>query len=240
MTSVTAFGANGRRTSAAARFSAVIDATAASSAPGGARPSRCACRTMPVPSGFVRKSTSPGFAPAFGQSASGRTMPTTASPYFGSSSRIVWPPARIAPAARTRSSAPASTSPSTSVGSSSGKAATESASSGAPPIAKTSFSAFDGRDRAERPRVVDERREEVDGEDDRPLVVEAVHRRVVGGVEPDEQVVALRRDEAGEQTLEPRRRVLGRTAARPGERRQRDRLHEVKCRSEGVPQAESN
>ncbi len=105
-------------------------------------PSRTACSTIPVPSGFVRKSASPSLAPAFGQIASGCTVPTTASPYFGSSSRIVCPPARIAPAARTRSSAPASTSPRTSVGSSSGNAATESASSGAPPIAKTSFRAF--------------------------------------------------------------------------------------------------
>ena len=90
----------------------------------------------------MRNSASPGRAPAFGQIASGCTVPTTASPYFGSSSRIVCPPARIAPAARTRSSAPASTSPSTSTGSSSGNAATESASSGAPPMAKMSFSAF--------------------------------------------------------------------------------------------------
>ena len=56
--------------------------------------------------------------------------------------RIVWPPARIAPAARTASSAPPSTAPSTSVGSSSGKAVTDRASSGVPPIAKTSLRAF--------------------------------------------------------------------------------------------------
>jgi hypothetical protein len=48
----------------------------------------------------------------------------------------------MAPAARTRSSAPEMMSPSTCVGSSSGNAATESASRGAPPIAKTSFNAF--------------------------------------------------------------------------------------------------
>ena len=69
-------------------------------------------------------------------------MPTTASPYFGSSSRIVWPPARIAPASRVASAAPARTSPSTETGSSSGNAVTESASSGRPPIANTSLSAF--------------------------------------------------------------------------------------------------
>src|SRR5713226_9792303 len=66
----------------------------------------------------------------------------TASPYFGSLSRIVCPPARSAPAARTCSSAAEKTDASTSFGSSSGNAAIESASSGAPPIAKTSLSAF--------------------------------------------------------------------------------------------------
>ena len=69
-------------------------------------------------------------------------MPTTASPYFGSASRMVWPPASSAPAARTCSSAPAKTAASTDVGSSSGNAAMDSASSGEPPIAKTSLSAF--------------------------------------------------------------------------------------------------
>ena len=69
-------------------------------------------------------------------------MPTTASPYFGSSSRIVWPPASSPPAARTCRSAAAKISASISIGSSSGNAAIDSASSGVPPIAKTSFSAF--------------------------------------------------------------------------------------------------
>ena len=73
---------------------------------------------------------------------SGTTVPTTASPYFGSLSRIVWPPARIAPASRTWRSAPSKIARTTSVGSSSGSAATESASKGWPPIANTSFSAF--------------------------------------------------------------------------------------------------
>ncbi len=72
----------------------------------------------------------------------GETVPTTARPYFGSVSRIVWPPARIAPAARTWRSAPSKIARTTSVGSSSGNAATESASNGAPPIANTSLSAF--------------------------------------------------------------------------------------------------
>ena len=172
---------------------------------------------MPVPSGFVRNSTSPGRAPAFGQIASGRTVPTTASPYFGSSSRIVCPPARIAPASRTFSDAPASTSPRTSVGSSSGKAATESASSGAPPIAYTSFKRVRGGDGAEDPRVVDEGREEVDREHDRAVVVEPVDRGVVGRVEPDEEIFVLCRHEPRDELFQPRGRVLRRASPGPGE-----------------------
>ena len=95
-----------------------------------------------MPSGFVRKRASPGCAVAFDQNPSGWTVPTTASPYFGSSSRKVCPPARIAPALRTCSSAAAKMAASSSFGKLSGKAAIESASSGAPPIAKTSLSAF--------------------------------------------------------------------------------------------------
>src|SRR6476619_6542696 len=136
----------------------------------------------PVPSGFVRKSASPGRAPFFGQIPSGRTVPTTASPYFGSASRIVWPPASSPPAARTCWSAAAKISASISIGSSSGKAAIESASSGVPPIAQTSFN---------------------------PLVVQPVDGRIVGRREPDEQVLGLGRDETSEQLLEARGRVLG-------------------------------
>ena len=78
-----------------------------------------------------------------------------------------------------------------------------------------------GRDRAEGARVVDEGREEVDGEDERALVVEAIDRRVVRGVEADEQVFGLGGDEPGEQRLEARGRVLRGATARPGERSQR-------------------
>ena len=135
MTSVTAFGENGRSTSAARSLSVVIQRAASEMSPFRAS-------TSPVPSGFVRKTASPGRAPLLTQIPSGWTVPTTARPYFGSASRIVWPPARIAPAARTCSSAPAKTAPTSSVSSSSGNAAIESASSGVPPIAKTSLSAF--------------------------------------------------------------------------------------------------
>ncbi len=69
-------------------------------------------------------------------------------------------------------------------------------------------------DRAERARVVDERREEVDGEHDRALVVEPVDRGVVGRIEPDEQILRLGRDEPREERLEASGRVLRGTAAR--------------------------
>ena len=69
-------------------------------------------------------------------------MPTTASPYFGSASRIVCPPARTAPASATFAAAASKIARTVSTGSSSGKAAIESATSGLPPMAKTSLSAF--------------------------------------------------------------------------------------------------
>src|SRR5438105_6542925 len=58
--------------------------------------------------------------------------------------------------------------------------------------------------------VVDDGREEVEREDQRALVVEPVDRRVVGGREPDQEVLRLDRHEAGEQLLESGRRVLRR------------------------------
>ena len=66
----------------------------------------------------------------------------TARPYFGSGSRIVWPPASVPPASRTLDEAPAKISVRTSRGRSSGNAAIDSANSTRPPIAKTSDSAF--------------------------------------------------------------------------------------------------
>src|SRR5581483_5117034 len=64
------------------------------------------------------------------------------------------------------------------------------------------------RDAAERGRVVDERREEVDGEDERALVVELVDGRVVGGIEADEQVLRLGGHESAQELLEPGGGVL--------------------------------
>src|SRR4029079_645267 len=56
---------------------------------------------------------------------------------------------------------------------------------------------------------------EVEREDECSLVVEAIDGGVVGGCQPDEQVLRLDRDEPGQQLLEPRSRILRRaTAAR--------------------------
>ena len=64
VTSVTAFGSNGRSASAAAALRVVIHSIASAA-------SIFAASTRPVPSGFVRKSASPGRAPDFGQMPSG-------------------------------------------------------------------------------------------------------------------------------------------------------------------------
>jgi len=62
-----------------------------------------------------------------------------------------------------------------------------------------------GRDRAEVARVVDERREVVDREDERALVVELVDRGVIRRRESDQEILRLDRHEAGEQFLLPGR-----------------------------------
>ena len=65
--------------------------------------------------------------------------------------------------------------------------------------------------------IVDNRREEVEREDERALVVQPVDGCVVGGGEPNEQVLRLRGDEAREQLLETGRRILRGAAAARGE-----------------------
>ena len=75
-------------------------------------------------------------------------------------------------------------------------------------------------DRAVVAGIVDDRREEVEREDDRALVVDAIDRGVVRRREPDEQVLRLDGNEALEQFLETRRRVLRRAAAARGQIRE--------------------
>ena len=140
-------------------------------------------------------------------------MPTTASPYFGSASRIVCPPARIAPAARTWRSAPSKIARTTRGRQLLGKRRDREREQRHAAHREDVVQRVRRGDRAEVVGIVDDRREEVDREDERALVVELVHRRVVGGVEPDEQVLGLGRHEPAQQLLEARRRVLRRAAA---------------------------
>src|SRR5207247_903659 len=95
-----------------------------------------------------------------------------------------------------------------------------------------------GGDRPEVVGVVDDRREEVDREDERALVVEPVDRRVVRGIEADEQVLRLGRDEAAQQLLQARGGVLRRATAGGGEIRQlHARVHPRTVTTDGGPRA---
>ena len=132
------------------------------------------------------------------------------------SSRIVCPPARSAPAARTCSSAAPNTAASTSFGSSSGNAAIESASNGSAAHREDVVQRIRRCDAAECRGVVDERREEVEREDDRAVVVELVDDCVVRRCEADEKVLGLHRHEALQQLFQPRRGVLRGAAAAGG------------------------
>ena len=171
----------------------------------------------PVPSGLVRKSASPGCAPFFGQMPFGWTVPTTARPYFGSASRIVWPPASRPPAARTCASAAAKISREHLHRQLLREGRDREREQRRAAHREDVVERVRRRDRAVVARVVHDRREEVEREDQRPLVVEPVDGRVVGRREPDEQVLGLGRDEAGEQLLEARGRVLGGAASAGGE-----------------------
>ena len=65
--------------------------------------------------------------------------------------------------------------------------------------------------------VVDDRREEVEREDQRAFVVEPVDRCIVGRRESDEQIFCVGGNETREQLLEPRGRVLRSTSSTCGE-----------------------
>jgi hypothetical protein len=71
------------------------------------------------------------------------------------------------------------------------------------------------RDRPVVGGVVDDRREEIQGEDDRAVVVEAIDRRVVRRGEADEEILGVHGHEPFQELLQPRGRILrGATAAR--------------------------
>ncbi len=124
----------------ASRFNVVIAATAA----GNTSPvDLCRLLSTPLPSGLVRQSGVPGVPLSSRIRWSTSTVPVTASPYFGSASSMLCPPARWQPAAAAMSWPPRSTSRATSMGSCSrGQASRLSATSGVPPMAYTSESAL--------------------------------------------------------------------------------------------------
>ena len=196
--------------------------------PGRVLPCREPETRTPVPSRLVSSRRSPGRAPPLRSSRSGWAAPMTASPYFGSGSRIVWPPASVPPASRTLDEAPSKIAASTSRGRSSGNAAIDSANRTRPPIAKTSRQRVRRGDLPERPRVVDERREEVERADDREVVADPVGGGVVGRV-------AGRRSAPRRALRRPRRRdrAARRPAGRPRASRRSRRSRSASVRRSG-------
>ena len=213
MTSVTALGANGRSASAASRLSVVIDRVAAASPSSCRRPSRAACSSIPVPSGFVRKSASPGRAPLFAQKPFRMHGADDREPVL----RLVV--AQRVPAGEHRAGGAdllvggAEDRGERLVRQALGEGGDREREQRRAAHREDVVERVRRGDPAEERRIVDERREEVEREDERALVVELVDGGVVRGREPDEQVLGLGRDEAAQQLLEPRGRVLRRAAA---------------------------
>ena len=223
MTSVTAFEANGRSAFGRCPFSVRIAATAASSAPAApalalrleheARPERLGQKQR-----IARLAHHFGQIPWGHGADDGEAVPRLVVP-----DRVA--PATIAPAARTPR--PLREDLAEHLGEALRERRDREREQRKPPIARTSLSASSRRSRRS-PRVVDDGREEVDGEDDRPLVVEAIDGCVVCRVEPDEELCGVHRDEPCEQLLEPGRRVLRSAPAGLRERGQRRvRGHEI-------------
>ena len=182
-------------------------------------PSRRACSTSPVPSGFVRNTASPGRASLFARSRRDarcrRRRGRTSARRRGSCAR----PRGSRPPPRAASAAPARISPSISVGELLGEGRHREREQRRAAHREHVVERVRRRDPPEGARVVDDGREEVDGEDERALVVEAVDRRVVGRVEADEQVAGLGRHDPREERLEPRGRSTSRRSHRPSRAR---------------------
>ena len=100
MTSVAACALHRSMASDALAFEVVIHRTASCNACSGMRSRLHAVVRIPVPSGLVNTSASPGRAPALVTMRAGCTTPVTAMPYFGSGSLIVCPPSTATPASR--------------------------------------------------------------------------------------------------------------------------------------------
>src|SRR5580658_1336423 len=121
----------------------VMEFTAAVITSGGGSPRLSAVAITPVPIGLVKISWSPGAARSMVISAAGSARPTTARPYLGTGSSMVWPPAMAQPASPATCAPPWSTWPRIAMSRpSAGQAVRLTANSGRPPMAYTSDSAL--------------------------------------------------------------------------------------------------
>ena len=92
------------------RCSCACDAIAACSQAARASPRMWPASTMPVPSGLVSTSTSPGRSPDLRSSFAGSARPVTAKPSAGSAASALWPPTSAQPSAASTRLAPCSMS----------------------------------------------------------------------------------------------------------------------------------
>ena len=163
---------------AAPSLSVVIQPTASSDRVGAIAPRLSAVVKMPVPNGLVSTSTSPGRASALVTMRRGSTTPVIAIPYFGSSSLIVWPP-RIGDAGLPRDGRAALEDCATRIARSrsSGKATMLRARNRAAAHRVNVGERVGRRNAAEVERVVDDRREEIEGLHQRQIVGDEIDAR---------------------------------------------------------------
>ena len=160
-----------------------------------------------MPSRFVSSSTSPGRAPPLRNSRSGCAAPMTASPYFGSGSRIVWPPARTPPASRTFAAAASNTAASAVLREVLRERRDRQREQHPSAHREHVGQRVGGGDLPVRDGVVHERREEVERAQDREVVRDAPGGGVVRWFEAgDERVGVAARTRAGTRA-EPRQRL---------------------------------
>ena len=165
----------------AAAFSVVITSTVRAVSSAEASPRLAAVVATPPPTGFDSHSSWPARAVELRSRRSGSTVPVTAIPYFGSGSSIEWPPTTATPAAAATSDPPRRISRSTSPPSCVERERHQVQRGDRARAHRVDVGERVRRgDPAEVVRVVDDRREEVDGRHDRQVVGHPVDRGVVG------------------------------------------------------------
>ena len=158
---------------------------------------------MPVPSGLVNTSRSPGRAAALVATRRGSIKPVTAKPALISFSLMLWPPMTGTPASAILSSPPRRICRRTSSGSlPRGKSHDRKRRDGPPAHRVDVAQRIGGGDLSEDVGVVDRRREDVDGlHQGRPLV-QQVDPGVVAGRHADQDPRVGRRGQPGEDPLQ--------------------------------------